>query len=120
MISSGTAESKPTTSIIPASSGSAMVNSLLTIPTTTSFAGMPDLRRYCRRVSTGWMFPAHVSESVRMMKQSTFIFCFIASSMGKAQSVRPKGKSLVFCMASEMLSDAVMFRGDMTGACRFI
>ena len=49
-----------------------------------------------------------------MMKQSTFIFISIACSIGRAQSVRPKGKLLVFCIASEMLSDAVMFRGDMT------
>ena len=40
-MSRGVAESNPTTSIVPASSGSAMLNPLDTIPTTTSFAGMP-------------------------------------------------------------------------------
>ena len=42
-ISAGAAESKPTTSIMPASSGSAMVNPLETIATTTSLAGMVHL-----------------------------------------------------------------------------
>jgi hypothetical protein len=44
-ISAGVAVSKPTTSSMPGSSGSAMVKPLLTMPTTTSFASMPSLRR---------------------------------------------------------------------------
>ena len=41
----GTAVSMPTTSSIPASSGLAIVNSVEVMPTTTSFAAIPDLRR---------------------------------------------------------------------------
>ena len=49
-ISAGAAESKPTTSIMPAW-GSAMVNPLETIATTTSLALMPVACRYWRRAS---------------------------------------------------------------------
>ena len=56
-MSRGAAESNPTTSIVPASSGSAMLNPLDTIPTTTSFAGMSVCLRYCRSASIGWMAP---------------------------------------------------------------
>ena len=51
--SCGTAVSNPTTSSIPASSGSAMLNSFDTIPTTTSFAAIPVRSRYCRSAWTG-------------------------------------------------------------------
>ena len=44
-ISCGTAVSKPTTSSMPASSGSAMLKPLLVIPTTIILAGMPILSR---------------------------------------------------------------------------
>jgi len=45
----GVAGSKPTTSSIPASSGSAMLNPFDVIPTTTSLAGIPRASRYDRR-----------------------------------------------------------------------
>lgn len=45
----GVAGSKPTTSSIPASSGSAMLNPFDVIPTTTSLAGIPRASRYARR-----------------------------------------------------------------------
>ena len=41
-----------------------MVNPFDTIPTTTSLAAMPVRCRYSRSACTGWMPPAHVSESV--------------------------------------------------------
>jgi hypothetical protein len=63
-ISCGAAVSKPTTSSMPASSGSAMVKPLLVIPTTIILAGMPSLSRYWRRACAGWGVPAQVSESV--------------------------------------------------------
>jgi hypothetical protein len=49
----GVPVSKPTTSIMPASSGSAMLNPFDTMPTTTSLAGMPDRSRYSRRAWAG-------------------------------------------------------------------
>ena len=45
-ITAGAAVSKPTTSSMPASPGSAMENPLETIPTTMSLAGMPIRSRY--------------------------------------------------------------------------
>ena len=89
----GTAESNPTTSMAPASSGSAMLNPLETMPTTTSLAGMPISCRYCRSASIGWTLPYQVSLSVRMTKQSTGSFRSRASSIGRAQSVRPQSSS---------------------------
>jgi len=56
-ITVGAAASMPTTSIIPASSGSAMENSFDTMPTTTSLAAMPVFWRYVRSACTGWMPP---------------------------------------------------------------
>ena len=49
----GVAVSNPTTSSMPASSGSAMLNSFDTIPITTSFAPIPIFWRYARRAWTG-------------------------------------------------------------------
>src|SRR5262249_14333857 len=63
-ITAGAAVSKPTTSSIPASFGSAMLNPFGTMPTTISFAARPVRSRYWRSAWTGWIFPAHVSESV--------------------------------------------------------
>ena len=60
----GVAVSKPTTSSIPASFGSAIVNPLDTMPITTSFAPIPMIWRYAARACDGWMPPAQVSLSV--------------------------------------------------------
>ena len=46
-ITCGTAASNPTTSSMPASFGSAMLNPFDAIPTTTSLAGIPVRSRYC-------------------------------------------------------------------------
>ena len=46
-MTSGAEASNPTTSSMPASSGSAMLKPLATSPTTISFAGMPVCSRYC-------------------------------------------------------------------------
>src|SRR6185503_14260072 len=60
----GTVVSNPVTSIIPASFGSAMLNPLLTMPTTISLAPIPIALRYSTRACDGWILPAHVSLSV--------------------------------------------------------
>ena len=60
----GVAVSKPTTSSMPASFGSAMLNPFDTMPITTSFAPMPVFWRYARSAWTGWTSPAQVSLSV--------------------------------------------------------
>ena len=52
-MTAGVPVSKPTTSSIPASSGSAMLNRFDTIPTTTSLAGMPVFSRYSRSAWAG-------------------------------------------------------------------
>ena len=52
-ITAGAAVSNPTTSSIPASSGSAMLNPFDTRPTTTSLAAMPVRSRYRRSACTG-------------------------------------------------------------------
>ncbi len=49
----GAAVSKPTTSIMPASSGSAMLKPFDTMPTTASLAAMPVSRRYFASAWTG-------------------------------------------------------------------
>ena len=56
-MTSGAEASNPTTSSMPASSGSAMVKPLETSPTTISFAGMPLCSRYARSAWTGWIVP---------------------------------------------------------------
>lgn len=57
-IRAGVAESNPTTSSIPASLGSAIVNPLETIPTTTSLAGISIFFRYSLSACTGCCDPA--------------------------------------------------------------
>ena len=64
LISLGVAVSNPTTSSMPASFGSAIVNPFEAIATTTSYAAMPMRSRYSRSACAGWILPAHVSLSV--------------------------------------------------------
>src|SRR5438552_1777172 len=63
-ITDGVAVSKPTTSSMPASFGSAIVNPFDAIPITTSFAPIPIFWRYAASAWVGWMSPAQVSLSV--------------------------------------------------------
>src|SRR6185312_1538441 len=90
----GVAVSKPTTSRMPPSSGSAMLKPFDTIPITTSLAPIAILWRYARSAWTGWMSPAQVSLSVYTQKMSTGTLFSAAQSMGSAQSVPPNGRSL--------------------------
>ena len=57
LITAGAAESNPAMSSIPASSGSAIVNSLAAIPQTMSRASMPVASRYCCSATDGWTAP---------------------------------------------------------------
>ena len=60
----GTAVSKPTTSSMPASSGSAMVKPLEVIRPRSAWPRMPICSRYCCSACTGCILPNHVSLSV--------------------------------------------------------
>src|SRR5262245_31427193 len=53
--------SKPTTSSMPASFGSASLNPVDVIPTTISLVGIPRASRYARRACAGGTSPAQVS-----------------------------------------------------------
>src|SRR6185295_701575 len=63
-MTAGAVVSKPTTSSMPRSFGSAIVKPLEVMPTTTAFASPTNSLRYWRRACAGWMLPAHVSLSV--------------------------------------------------------
>jgi len=52
-IAAGADASKPTMSSIPGSPGSAIVKSLVAIPTTINFASIPERSRYCRSAWNG-------------------------------------------------------------------
>src|SRR5581483_6543365 len=63
-MTAGADVSKPTTSSMPRSFGSARVKPLEVMPTTTAFASPTNSFRYWRSACAGWMLPAHVSLSV--------------------------------------------------------
>lgn len=61
-MAAGTLVSKPTTSSIPQSLGSATVKPLDVMPTATALALPTNSSRYCRNARAGWMLPAQVAE----------------------------------------------------------
>ena len=63
-MTAGAEASKPTTSSMPASEGSAIVNPVAVMPTTISLAGMPGLLAVLAERLDGVDVPAQVSLSV--------------------------------------------------------
>ena len=91
----GVAVSKPTTSSMPPSFGSAMREAVRHHADHHQLCADALFWRYARSAWAGWMSPAQVSLSVYTQNTSTGTLFSAAHSIGSAQSVPPNGRSSV-------------------------